>query len=64
MAITKDDVLERKRQLQADLNAIAGALQDCDFWLHKLDEAERGIALEDLIPGAVVEEVAQCESES
>jgi hypothetical protein len=40
----------------ADLNAIGGALQDCDYWLGKLDD---GIPIEDLIPGAVVEEVVE-----
>lgn len=27
-------------QAQADLNAIDGALQDCQFWLSKISEAE------------------------
>jgi hypothetical protein len=50
---------KRRGELQADLNAIAGALQDCDYWEHKLDEIEKGIPLGDLIPGAVIEEVAE-----
>ena len=59
MSITREQVERRKAELQADLNAIAGALQDCDYWMHKIDEAENGIALEDLIPGACVEEVVE-----
>ena len=56
MSITRKDIEERKASLMADLNAIGGALQDCDYWLGKLDE-DNGIAIEDVIPGAVVEEV-------
>ncbi len=36
--ITKEAILIRKQALQADLNAIAGALQDCDYWLAQLAE--------------------------
>jgi hypothetical protein len=59
--LTREIVEERKAQLQADLNAIAGAMQDCDYWLHEIDEAENGIPIEELIPGAVVEEIVPIE---
>ena len=43
--ITKDSVLQRKKELEqqrdqqvAQLNALMGALQDCDYWLAKLGE--------------------------
>lgn len=45
--VTKQDIqarldeLERDRQAhEAQINAIMGAMQDCDFWLKKIDEAE------------------------
>ena len=47
MAITKEQIEARKAQLQAsiekkqaDLNAMAGALQDCNFWLAQLEQPE------------------------
>jgi hypothetical protein len=61
MAINREAIEERKSGLMAELHAIGGALQDCDYWLAKLDEGENGIPLEDLIPGAVVEEVVTTE---
>lgn len=49
MVITKDEILKRKEQLQAEyqqaigtVQAINGALQDCDYWLKLLEEQERG----------------------
>lgn len=46
--ITRAAILQRKETLQhdqeqmiANLNAIVGALQDCDYWLAELDKAER-----------------------
>lgn len=56
--ITRQMIEKRKAELMADLNAISGALQDCDYWLAKLDE---GYDIDDLIPGAVVEEVVPVE---
>ena len=26
----------QRRQMEANLNAIAGALQECQYWLHKI----------------------------
>lgn len=47
MLITKEQIEARKAQLQAsieraqaDLNAKAGALQDCNFWLAQLEKPE------------------------
>ena len=46
--ITKDSVIARRSELDrqrldcvATLNAIVGAMQDCEFWLKKLDEPEK-----------------------
>ncbi len=43
--ITKEDIETRKSQLQSELeqarntmNALHGAIQDCDYWLEQLDE--------------------------
>jgi hypothetical protein len=46
----------------ADLNALTGAIQQCDWQLALIGEGEvmddpDGIPLEELIPGAVIEEV-------
>lgn len=38
--ITAEQILERRNALMADYNAIAGAIQDCDYWLEQLDEGE------------------------
>ncbi len=45
--VTKDSVVARKAELEqqrqnviGNLNAIAGALQDCDYWIQKFDEPE------------------------
>lgn len=57
MTITREDIEGRKKSIMADMNAMAGALQDCDYWLKQLDYEEKGIPIEDLMPGAVVEEV-------
>ena len=57
MTITREALEKRKQSLMADMNAIGGALQDCDYWLKQLDYEEKGIPIEDLMPGAVVEEV-------
>jgi hypothetical protein len=47
MNITKDSVTARKNELDqqrlnliANLNAVVGAQQDCEYWLQKLDEEE------------------------
>lgn len=47
MPLTKADIekrlanLERDRQAhEAQINAIMGAIQDCEFWLEKLTAAE------------------------
>ena len=32
----------RKRQLEADYNAILGAIQDCQWWLEKLKKEQAG----------------------
>lgn len=63
MTITKEVIEARKAQLQADFNALYGAIQDCDHWLKKLEEEETGIPLEDLIPGAVVEDIVEVDAE-
>ena len=46
--MTKDSVLARKEtltqqreQLVANLNALAGALQDCDYWIARFEEEEK-----------------------
>lgn len=45
--MTKEDIEERVKALEADLekavatvNAIYGALEDCEYWKKKLMEAE------------------------
>jgi 5'-deoxynucleotidase YfbR-like HD superfamily hydrolase len=45
--ITKEEIQERikelekqKRQAEANANAFAGAIQDCEFWLEQLKQAE------------------------
>lgn len=70
----RERLMERRAELEqqrgvlaatavyADLNAIMGALQQCDWQLALIDEGEvmpdpDGIPLEQLIPGAVVEAV-------
>jgi hypothetical protein len=40
MNITKEALLTRKQALIDDYNAIAGALQDIDFWLGFLEREE------------------------
>ena len=30
----------QRRQMEANLNAIAGAMQECQFWLNKLQEPQ------------------------
>jgi hypothetical protein len=49
--ITKDSVIARKEELEsqrvqvlANLHAIVGAMQDCDYWISKLTEEEAQIA--------------------
>jgi chaperonin cofactor prefoldin len=44
--MTKEQVLKRKQELErqrehlvANANAIAGAIQDCEFWLSEFDKA-------------------------
>lgn len=44
--ISRADILKRKEQLDADraqllanLNAVLGALQECDFWLARVEDA-------------------------
>jgi hypothetical protein len=41
----KAELLATREQLQANLNAVAGAIQDCDYWLAQL-AAEEVKALE------------------
>jgi hypothetical protein len=64
--MTKDSVLARKNELDqqrlqyiANLNAVVGAIQDCDYWIAKLDEEERqaaqGKAVEVLPPAIPIE---------
>lgn len=47
MGITREQIEERLKaleeaaeQLRANLNATDGAMQDCRYWLQKLDEAD------------------------
>jgi hypothetical protein len=47
MDITRDAITERlhvlqtsKEQLTANLNATEGAIQDCQYWLARLDAAD------------------------
>jgi hypothetical protein len=64
--MTKDSVTARKNELEqqrlqflANLNAVAGAMQDCDYWLAQLEEEERqkaqGVAVEVLPPAITIE---------
>jgi hypothetical protein len=48
MSITKDSVLKRKADLEAQremylnsLQATSGAIQDCDYWLRQIDQLEQ-----------------------
>lgn len=47
MPLTKEDIEKRLKALDADrkahedqINAIMGAMQDCEFWLDELAKAE------------------------
>jgi len=47
MPLTKDAVLKRKADLEAqrtqlisNVNAISGAIQDCDYWAELIDKKE------------------------
>lgn len=40
MQITREMLEARRATLQADLHAVSGALQDVDYWLARLDEAD------------------------
>jgi hypothetical protein len=46
MELTPDILLERRKALEADLIAINGAIQQVDWCLDKLEEAEDPIGLE------------------
>ena len=35
--ITKEQIEQRKAELMADYHALAGAIQDCDYWLEQLE---------------------------
>ena len=46
--MTAEQILERIKelkqradQLQADLNAVGGALQDCEYWLDQVSKQEQ-----------------------
>jgi hypothetical protein len=56
--ITRQQIEERKAQLAQELqkardsiNAIDGAMQDCDFWLSQLPEEEKLEVDYDIEPG-------------
>jgi hypothetical protein len=36
----KAELLQTQEQLKANLNAVAGALQDCDYWLAQMAAEE------------------------
>jgi hypothetical protein len=36
-----EELKQRATQLQADLNAVGGALQDCEYWLEKVSKPEQ-----------------------
>lgn len=49
MEIKREQIEERlklleqnREQLQANINATEGAIQDCRYWLEKLEEADNG----------------------
>lgn len=44
----KDTLLERKAAMQADMNALAGAMQQIDWTLKQLED-EEGIPVEDIV---------------
>jgi hypothetical protein len=35
-----EELKQRSTQLQADLNAVGGALQDCEYWLDQVSKQE------------------------
>lgn len=50
--MTKDKIAERRRALELELNhhqsmvhAVNGAIQDCDWWLQQIADAENGRTL-------------------
>lgn len=51
MEITKDALMERRRSLEADLIAINGAIQDCDYWLEQIES--EGVAAEAVAPDLI-----------
>ena len=40
----KEDLQRQREQLVANINAVVGALQDCDYWLSVIEEEERQAA--------------------
>ena len=68
MTISELEVIARKTQLEQDLkaarsmvDALSGAVQDCDWWLEKLaaKEEEKKAELKQLAEAKAVEEAAK-----
>lgn len=55
----REALKKRRGELQADMNAVAGALLQIDWTLDQMDRLDKGIPIEELIPGA---EVIPCAS--
>ena len=36
-----EELKQRANQLQADLNAVGGAIQDCEYWLERASKQEQ-----------------------